>query len=140
MAEYPEKFLLKLPAGTFARIGAVSSNRSEFVRAAIEAALGAGPEKKNSIVARAPSDILEDLPMKPAPDGPHKVDVRTPLPSLSPRDRDKALLLSLIRGKSLTSRSARDAMGLPGLRYDNAEKALLTDGVIAVHDGILVAL
>jgi hypothetical protein len=132
MAKYPEKFLLKLPEGTLGRIDAVSGNRSDFIRDAIEDSLGGVCEEKNSIVA----------PAVELPDEPQNIPENIPenIPSVSPRERDKELLLSLIRGKALTSRSARDSLGLPGLRYDNAEKALLTDGVIAIYDGILTCI
>jgi hypothetical protein len=154
MAKYPEKFLLKLPEGTLGRIDAVSGNRSDFIRDAIEDSLGGVSEKKNSIVApvsvkgpvgsgkplTAYRQLIHDAssPAVELPDEPQNIPEN--IPSVSPRERDKELLLSLIRGKSLTSRSARDALGLPGLRYDNAEKALLTDGVIAIYDGILTCI
>lgn len=137
--KYPEKILLKLPEGCLGRIDAVASNRSEFIRDAVEAALGgdttlvekpasiparkAVPQKKNSIVP--PSDKTEVKPkLAAAPSG---------------RQADAAAVLGVIRSKRLTSRQVEAEMGWLGLRYANAEKLLLSSGAAAVVDGHLVA-
>ena len=44
--KYPDKVLLRLEAGTLARIDAVTDNRSEWLRAAIDAALRGKPNRK----------------------------------------------------------------------------------------------
>ena len=125
--------------GTFARIDAVASNRSEFIRGAVEAALGGDttsvekpasvpvrksvPQKKNSIVPSSDKAAVNPK-LAAAPSG---------------RQADAAAVLGVIRSKRLTSRQAEAEMGWLGLRYANAEKLLLSSGAAAVVDGHLVA-
>lgn len=152
--KYPEKFLLKMSLGTLARIDAVSGNRSEFVRAAIEMALDGLDEVEAFVetAGRAPSDIIAEIPMTSAPakKNSNSAPALSPLPAVqfvrpgstvvSPRVQDKADLLALVRSKRLSSRQAKDSLGWLGLRYENAERGLMDDGVIWVSDGVLEVL
>ena len=125
--------------GTFARIDAVASNRSEFIRDAVEAALGGDTtlvEKPASVPARKPS------PQKKNSTGPSsdKTEVNPKMAAApSGRQADAVSVLGVIRGKRLTSRQVEAEMGWLGLRYANAEKLLLSSGAAAVVDGHLVA-
>lgn len=66
--KYPDTILLRVPAGVSARIDARASNRSAFIRAAIEAALDALDWHAAFIEASGTSrnTLLDDLPMKAA--------------------------------------------------------------------------
>lgn len=150
--KYPEKILLKVSEGTMSRIDAVAPNRSEFIREAVEAALGGyemdvGAMRKNSVPAvddgsapessfgrpklvKEPDPAVEAKPSAPA---------RRVSSDVSPRAQDKVDLMAVLRGGRLSSRQAEQAMGWPGLRYANAEKALLASGQVVVDGGVLVA-
>lgn len=120
--------------GTFDRIDAVSGNRSEFIRGAVEAALGGAyePVKKIDMPASEPVET-HTLPV------PQKKNSIVPSPKVgkaytkpvSPRAADIEALRALIGEKRLTSRQAEQAMGWLGLRYANAEKGLLQSGGVA---------
>lgn len=96
--------------GTFARIDEVSGNRSEFIRGAVDVALGGVPASANVVSEKIPVDFLE---------------------------ADKAALLALLSERRLGSRDAARRLGLPGRRYDNAERALLASGAILSVSGVL---
>jgi hypothetical protein len=109
--------------GTFARIDKLGGNRSGFIRAAVASALDAadGGRKKKSFVSSG------------------KKGDRVAVVAATGRSADQAVVLDLVRSKHLTSHQASDFLGWLGMRYANAEKALLRAGSIAVVDGALVA-
>ena len=56
----------------------------------------------------------------------------------SPRAQDILDVVAVIRSGRYSSNMAERALGLPGLRYANAEKALLASGKAVVEGGVLV--
>ena len=122
---------VRFPDGTFAAIDAVSGNRSEFIRRAVARSLCGGglPDKGKGVglerlkVSDAPKAVSAGRRM----DG----DIRS---------GDKAALLALVRENMLNSRAAAKRLGWPGLRYRNAEKALMDEGRLMVVDGFLEAV
>jgi hypothetical protein len=125
--KFPEKFLLKLPEGTMARVEAVSPNRSEWIRDVLLGALDAwegvdgGGETKSELVR--PGEAVR------IPRGLNSANLRP----------DALALLEALRKKPMTPRDAEKAMGWLGLRYANAEKALIAEGLVVLQDGVLVA-
>lgn len=147
---------VRFPDGTFARIDAVSGNRSEFIRLAVERALAGGglPDKgkgvgleglpavpailaKSASAATAARAVEAGSEVRAAKAARSKAAAKwtTPL-----REQDKADLLALVRGNMLNSRAAEARLGWPGLRYGNAEKALMDEGRLVVVDGFLEAV
>lgn len=125
--KYPERVLLKLPLGTLGRIDALGGNRSEFIRGAVEAALGGGG---------MPVSAVKPEPVRCE----KKFDVARSEVSFSDRrEADVLALLEVIGGGRFTCRQVEGKMDWAGLRYSNAEKALLSSGRAAVIDGVLVA-
>ncbi|WP_416558555.1 ribbon-helix-helix domain-containing protein [Phaeobacter sp. JH20_02] len=66
-----------------------------------------------------------------------------PKPEKSPKGADMlrpdaVVLLAALRKKSMTSRQAKAEMGWLGLRYENAERVLLSEGSAAVVNGVVV--
>jgi Arc/MetJ-type ribon-helix-helix transcriptional regulator len=63
-------FSIRLDADLVARVDATGVKRSEFVRCAIEAALQARSDLGAYVAAAGPArnELLDDLPMKPAPE------------------------------------------------------------------------
>lgn len=126
--------------------------RSDFVRPLIEAALNGGvnnpvpkieinPVPEGEPVALAVKEDASALVEKAA--GIRSNPKMGEAPRKNPysfRDRDKVDLMALVRGKRLSSRQAKEALGWPGLRYENAERALLKDGKIWFVDGVIEVL
>jgi len=110
-----------------ARVEAVSPNRSEWIRDVLLSALDAwegvdgGGETKSELV-RPGEAVRIPRGLKPA--------------NLRP---DALVLLGAIQKKRMTSRQAEAELGWLGLRYANAEKALILEGLVALQDGVLVA-
>ncbi len=125
--KFPEKFLLKLPAGTMARIEAASPNRSEWIRDVLLGALDAwegvdgGGETKSELVR--PGEAIRI---------PRGFDPKCLRP-------DALVLLGAIQKKRMTSRQAEAELGWLGLRYSNAEKSLIAADLVVLQDGVLVA-
>lgn len=135
--KYPEKILLKLPAGTLARIDAVSGNRSEFVRDALLSVLGGGDLQKVQIAG--PKKTGAEKPVSENAGGSKKNFDRKPIEKDGLRP-DEAVLLEAVRRKRMTSQQADRAMGWLGLRFARAESELLSRGLIRVDGGVLVAV
>lgn len=133
--KYPEKILLKLPAGTLARIDAVSGNRSEFVREALLSFLDGG--EKSSVVVCDKGGA--EKPVSENAGGSKKNFDRKPIEKDGLRP-DEAVLLEAVRRKRMTSQQADRAMGWLGLRFARAESELLSRGLIRVDGGVLVAV
>jgi Arc/MetJ-type ribon-helix-helix transcriptional regulator len=127
---------VRFPDGTFARIDEVSSNRSEFIRYAVDKALkaGSGQRPKTDVPAIAERAVKE-VPAKRVRSE-KKIDGQAVSDGLRP---DAKVLLEALRGKRMTSRDAEKAMGWMGLRYSKAEGQLLLAGAIRVEGGVLVA-
>lgn len=127
--KYPEKVLLKLPAGTLEEIDGVCDNRSDWLRGLITAALGGGARIE---AGHVPGPLI-------LPDPPKKNSIKgsglgTRLPA------DAQVVLEAVRSKRRGSQEHERSFGWLGLRYLNAEKTLLDAGAVAVVDGCLVAL
>jgi len=123
---------IRLDEGLLERVDGTGLKRSEFIRDAVEAALDGSVQKvhvatvpKKNSIAGSGSKLsgVAEVGVSSVPSG---------------RAADQAVVLSLLRKKRLTSRQAEQAMGWAGLRYGNAEKALLSSGAVAVVDGALV--
>lgn len=127
---------VRFPDGTFARIDEVSSNRSEFIRYAVDEALkaGSGQRPKADVPAIAERAVKE-VPEKRARSK-KNFDGQAVSDGLRP---DARVLLSALREKRMTSRDSEKAMGWMGLRYAKAEKQLIQAGLIRVEGGVLVA-
>jgi hypothetical protein len=149
--QFPEKMLLKLPEGSLGRIDAAAGKggRSEFVRAAIEVALGAVSLGHLEAAAKAPNDIVKGLPMKAAPGGPRKYEPATKMPVLPKRseksarpssgrwDVDDAAFLEAVGSGPVSSREVMDRLGWLQGRYDRAERAALRGGKVFASGGFL---
>ena len=166
-----EVMQVRFPDGTFDRIDAAASNRSEFVRDAVERHLvgtidaapgvwetSATPPKKNSIARADPEHVDDDgsetsfnKPKRSKKADPAVAAVKAaiagiepkPVPkrsstAVSPRAQDILDLVAVIRSGRYSSNMAERALGWPGLRYANAEKALLASGKAVVEGGVLV--
>ena len=118
-----KNYSIRFDPDLMARVDARPEGRSEFIRAAAEAALG--------------------VPFAGAVNDPVQVAIDTakarPAVARSGRQADAAELLAVIRSKRLSPRQAEAEMGWLGLRYGNAEKLLLSSGAAVVVDGVLVA-
>lgn len=149
-------YSIRLDEGLMARIDAHDQVRSDFIRDAITTALDrddvalggsmqklhiAGPAKPTKIIKRGPGDGgLKPVPVKKKSDAVPPAVVRPGSEVVSPRAQDKADLLALIQSKRLSSRQAKDKLGWLGLRYENAERALMDDGAVWVNAGVLEVL
>ena len=125
---------VRFPDGTFDGIDKFNPNRSEFIREVV----------LRELVVRSGGDGMKRsaLPAKPVA-GPKKNSLKGSGSKVSARDADKAVLLNLVRGKLFRSHEARkrlEALGWLGLRYDNAERALLSSGALKVEGGLLVVV
>jgi hypothetical protein len=130
--KYPEKYLLKMRAGTLARIDAVSNNRADFVRAAVEAALGGvstmpSRPKKNSIAGSVKEAVR---PRKSGASKKSGVVVSA----------DQQAVLDYVQGRRVSSRDVEAHFNWLGLRYSKAERQLLAAGLIGFQDGMMVAI
>lgn len=158
---------VRFPDGTFDRIDELGSNRSEFIRCAVEDALAVSP-KKNSFEGSVEdvdgsADFIDDgaseavnsfnKPKRSKKADPAVEAVKAAVGSIvgsavlprvssvvSPRAKDKADALSLIKSGRYSSRDLEKKFDWIGLRYANAEKALLSENLVHVVDGILVAV
>jgi len=121
--------------GTFDRIDAVYENRSEFIRCAVDAALGSDP-------VRAVPVPVEPAVDTPAPQKKNSI-VAVPKGSrsgaVSLRDGDMASIMEIVGSGRFTSRDIADRLGLAGLRYSRAEAALLKGGRIRFDGGVVCA-
>ena len=134
-----KNYSIRFDPDLMARVDARPEGRSEFIRAAAEAALGVpfagavnGPVaggKKKSFVPPDPDPVQVAIDTAKA----------RPAVARSGRKADAAELLAVIRSKRLSPRQAEAEMGWLGLRYGNAEKLLLSSGAAVVVDGVLVA-
>jgi hypothetical protein len=133
-----KNYSIRFDPDLMARFDARPEGRSEFIRAAAEAALGlpfagalngpAAGAKKKSFVPPDPDPVQA------------AIDTAKARPvARSGRQADAAELLAMIRSKRLSPRQAEAEMGWLGLRYGNAEKLLLSSGAAVVVDGVLVA-
>lgn len=178
-----EVMQVRFPDGTFDRIDAAASNRSEFVRDAVAGALAdmevplgiggsgggeragdavpylTGPPKKNSIARADPEHVDDDgsetsfnKPKRSKKADPAVAAVKAAVAGIepsapvrrvssvpSPRAQDILDVVAVIRSGRYSSNMAARALGWPGLRYANAEKALLASGKVVVEGGVLVA-
>ena len=134
-----KNYSIRFDPDLMARVDARPEGRSEFIRAAAEAALGVpfagavnGPVaggKKKSFVPPDPDPVQVAIDTAKA----------RPAVARSGRQADAAELLAVIRSKRLSPRQAEAEMGWLGLRYGNAEKLLLSSRAAVVVDGVLVA-
>ena len=127
-------FSVRLDEDLIARLEGVGEKRSDFVRAAIEAALGVG-----GLDAPVAAKSVKKVDMASAP---KKNSIAVPVEKATSvsgfRVADEEALVALLRKRPLSSRDAERSMAWLGLRYPNAEKALLSSGRVAVVDGLLV--
>ncbi len=121
-------YSIRLDEDLVARVDGLGVNRSEFIRDAVEAALGAGGDVPKAALVEKRSAPKKN-PIVPAV---KPLDAR--------READVKFLLSEIRRLRLTSRQAEALMGWFGMRYRNAENHLLKSGGVVVVDGLLVAI
>lgn len=113
--------MARFPAGTFQRIDAVSENRSEFVRAAVEVALSGS----KNLDGGAP---LED-----------RVERLVTVQRGGTADDDRTVLLALVKRKPLSERSAMSELGWMELRVSKVAAKLATAGLIRYRDGLMEA-
>lgn len=123
---FPERMLLKLPDGTLGRIDVVAGGgrRSEFIRGAIEAALGGG-----SVSGIPRGSVARDRSVAP------KVSVKPVPRGLRP---DAIALLDLVRERSVSARDAGEELGWFEMRVSRAENELLGAGLVRIAGGLLV--
>lgn len=122
------------------RVDAQDVGRSEFIRDAVEAALGVSSDPVAKINTPKVIPVRKPAPQKKnsiVPPSDEKSEVMTAAPS--GRQADAAAVLEVVRSKPQSSRQVEAAMGWMGLRYANAEKLLMRSGAVAVVDGHLVA-
>jgi len=132
-------FSFRLDEGLVSRIDEVSSDRTGFVREALERALAGASDGSVTSFNRPKRERRPDPAVEAVKAAiPEKVRVPAKKGFTTPlREADKAAVLDLIRKKRVSSRQAEQEMGWPGLRYANAEKALLADGTVEVVNGLL---
>ena len=133
-------YSIRFDPDLMARVDACAAGRSEFIRAAVEAALGAG----DALALNPAYADVDPAALLPAPAKKNSLKGSVSKGSgVSPvkasgarsgRQDDAAALLSLIGSKRLSPRQAEAETGWLGLRYANAEKLLLSSGA-AVRDG-----
>ena len=117
--KFPEKMLLKLPAGTLGRIDAVCGNRSDWVRGVIEGALcGDGGVKEL------------DLSVEAVTEGPKGVRAGR-------WDADKAALLSAMGVGPCLPRKLEERLGWTVQRVDRVSNMLIAEGKVSFSGGVL---
>lgn len=120
---------VRFPDGTFDRIDNFNPNRSEFIREVV---------LRELVVRGGGVGMRADVAKVEGVAGVKKNSLKGPGSKVSPRDADKAVLLKLVSGKRLSSSQASKALAWPGLRFSNAERALLACGELKVEGGFLV--
>lgn len=130
--KYPEKMLLKLPDGFLARIDAASSNRSDFVRSAIEAALGGDVAP---VVPAEPVDVHKDVDRRVAMAAP--VDKRS---SDRFRADDDALLDYVRSHPRVNVRSICEGLGWFEVRVSKGIARLGSLGLVRFSGGFVEAV
>ncbi|MCF6275677.1 MAG: hypothetical protein L3J05_07925 [Robiginitomaculum sp.] len=136
-----EVMKVRFSDGTFARIDCVSGNRSDFIRSAVCGVLDfdvsavapvlLGPvsvPKKNLIGSVLKKPVVAAVVLRDR----RGVEVDT-----SGFRSDSLLLLEHIFLDRVTSRQASISLGWLGLRFDRAEKELLSSGVVWIDGGFL---
>lgn len=156
---------VRFPDGTFDRMDAFGVPRPQLIRYAVEMVLDgkvpyATPPKKNSIARADPEHVDDDgsetsfnKPKVPKKADPAVLAVKAAVSEIepsapvrrvssvpSPRAQDILDVVAVIRSGRYSSNMAERALGWPGLRYANAEKALLASGKVVVEGGVLVAV
>ena len=139
---YPEKMLLKLPAGTLARIDAVCGNRSDWIRGVIEDGLGVVPSvpvPEIEIVEAAKKPSAGKRPVKAvaAPEVPEPVKEKPKEARAGRWDADKAALLSAMGVGPCLPRKLEERLGWTGQRVDRVAELLVADGKVSFAGGVL---
>ena len=126
---FPEKMLLKLPAGTLGRIDGVTSNRNDWVRGLIDQALEGEPALRAEPECDGGLDDVED-------------GTASPRPKLSNREEmaaadDVALLALVRRGPEVVRRAAAE-MSWMGRRVERSAQRLAAADKLSAFNGLLV--
>lgn len=155
---------VRFPDGTFSRIDAIASNRSEWIRDVVLSVLMMG-DAAGAVVSKLKEITGDDAPATPEivkravqmPDDPASGETACdlvrpgeaiPIPrkgrdgqkvDIADLRPDAVVLLGALRKKPMGSRDAEKAMGWLGLRYSKAEKQLIGLGLVRQENGILVA-
>lgn len=132
LMKYPEKLLLKLPAGTLAAIDLVGSNRSEFIRSAVQSALVPSREmSRRAVGGPVVSDGVRSS--KPVPVQKNSI-ARADL-----KDGDLDVLAALA-DSNLTERSLAKVLGWTEMRVSKAVARLSAAGLVKFTGGSVEAL